>query len=586
MVAPTGTGGRRRLDLLLDLWVLVPVVVLGWPLLTRSGYPFARDLVFTPALPLRPEALGLGTGSPRAAPLDAVVGVLSLAIDGAVLGRLAVLGPLLLAGWGAHRLARPLGGPARALVAAFAVWNPFVVERLGLGQWALVLGYAVLWWVALALRAEAGERGRLARLAPWLGLGALTPSSAVLVGAAALVLGAAPRGTPRRRRTGLLGLVAAVQLPWLVPALLGGAGGTSDPEGVAAFAAHAELPGPAALSLLGLGGIWDRLSVPGSRTGWLGVVTVVVVVLGLVAAARRPVVVTRPLLALGAGGFVLAAFTTVPWGADLVAAGTDVVPGLGLLRDGQKWLAPFVLVAVLGVGALADSALTGARRRAPALVPTLVGASLVVPFVLLPDGGVVVHRVLAPATYPADFAAVARAVDGRDGVLASAPWALYRRYPWASGYGTYDPASRWFDAQVVTTDVLPVGERTVAGEDRFAARVGALLADSGERTATGLAGAGVRWVLVTRTDADAEPLLAALGSDPSTRRVVDGPALVLVELAGPLGEAPRTAARRVGVVAGTDLAVLLLLLGVALSRVPRGRARRLLLWRSFPTGRS
>ncbi|MBM6399486.1 hypothetical protein [Phycicoccus sonneratiae] len=569
MVAPTGTGGRwRRPDLLLDLWVLLPAAVLAWPLLTRSGYPVARDLLFTPALPLRPEALGVGTGTPRAAPLDAVVAVLSLGVDGAVLGRVAVLAPLLLAGWGAHRLARPLGLPARALVAAFAVWNPFVVERLGLGQWALVLGYAVLWWVALALRP--GHDRPLARLAPWLALGALTPTSAVLVGGTALVLGAAPRGTPGRRRAGLLGLVAAVQLPWLLPALLGGAGGTSDPAGVAAFAARAELPGPAVLSLLGLGGIWDRLSVPGTRAGGLGAVTVVLVVAGLVAVVRRPALAPRPLLGLGLAGLLLAAVTTVPWGADLVAAGTDVVPGLGLLRDGQKWLAPFVVVAVLGVGALADAGVTAARRQAPALAPTAVGACLLVPFVLLPDATVVVHRVLTPVTWPADFAAVARAVDGSDGVLASAPWRLYRRYPWAGAYGTYDPASRWFDVQVVTTDALAVGDRTVRGEDRLAARVGSVLAEPGAGTAAGLAAAGVRWVLVTRTDADASPLLAALEAAPSARRVHDGPDLVLVELADP-APVPRTAGWRVGVVAGTDLAVLALLLVVSLSRVRRRR---------------
>ncbi len=111
MVAPRWPGGRRAREVVLDLWVLVPVVVLGWPLLTRSGYPFARDLVLTPRLPLRPETVGLGTASPRAAPLDAVVGVLSLGLDGGVVGRVAVLGGLALAGWGAHRLARPLGHP-------------------------------------------------------------------------------------------------------------------------------------------------------------------------------------------------------------------------------------------------------------------------------------------------------------------------------------------------------------------------------------------------------------------------------------------------------------------------------------------
>ena len=220
------------------------------------------------------------------------------------------------------------------------------------------------------------------------------------------------------------------------------------------------------------------------------------------------------------------------------------MPGLGLLRDGQKWLAPFVVVAVLSVGVAADAALRGARRRAPVLAPSAVAVALVLPFVLLPDATVVVHRVLAPSRYPADYRAVAAAVDGTEGALVSAPWRLYRRYPWATGYPTYDPASRWFDVRVVTSDELGVGESTIGGEDPYAARIGALITSPGPDTAVDLATAGVRWVLVTRTDPDADDVLAALGPGSGAVRVVDGPDLVLVELAAP--SEPRRPSRRGG----------------------------------------
>ncbi|QKE84895.1 hypothetical protein [Arthrobacter sp. NEB 688] len=570
MVAPTWPGGRRAREALLDLWVLVPVVVLGWPLLTRGGYPFARDLVLTPRLPLRPESVGLGTSSPRAAPLDAVVGVLSLGVDGAVLGRLAVLGGLALAGWGAHRLAGPLGVPARLLVGALAVWNPFVVERLGLGQWALLLAYAALWWVAhAAVRARADGR-LLPRLAPWLALGALTPTGAVLTGAVALAAGLRRRGAGGRADLGLLGLVGAAQLPWLLPSLLSSATATSDPAGVAAFAARAELPGPALLSLLGLGGVWDRLSVPGSRSGVLGALTVLVVLAGLVAGWRRGLP-GRRLRACGLVGLLLAALTSVPLGEQLVAAGTDVVPGLGLLRDAQKWLAPFVVVAVLGVGALLDVLAGAVARRAAALSSTVLVVALALPFVLLPDGAVVVHRVLAPSRCPAEVGQVAAAVDGRDGLLVSAPWRLYRAYPWATAYPTYDPASRLYDVRVVTSDALALGDRTLRGEDPLAAAVGRALDPVTPASTPALRALGVRWVLVTRTDPDGPALLEDLRRDPGARLVVDGPDLALLELTGPRAAEPGVAPAALVAVVGTDLAVLLLLVGVGLSRPPRGR---------------
>ena len=287
MTLERDAGTARRVDLALDLWVLVPVVLLAWPLLVRRGYPFSRDLVFTPALPLRPEALGLGTGSPRAAPLDAVVGLVSTVVDGAVVGRVAVIGVLALAGWGAHRVVRGTGVPARVAVAGLAVWNPFVVERLGLGQWALLAAYAALFWLVRALTdQDLTARDRRGRAAPWLLLGALTPTGALLVGVTTVIV-----GVRRRADAGLALLAGAVQLPWLLPALLSAAGAASavsDPAAIAAFAARAERPGPALFSLVGLGGIWDAQSVPGSREGWLGHVTTALVVVALVVSLAQP----------------------------------------------------------------------------------------------------------------------------------------------------------------------------------------------------------------------------------------------------------------------------------------------------------
>src|SRR6266700_8294456 len=57
---------------------------------------------------------------------------------------------LLTRGWVLARGTRP---PALAALAAGVcyAWNPFVAERLLIGQWALLLGYAGLPWVVRSL---------------------------------------------------------------------------------------------------------------------------------------------------------------------------------------------------------------------------------------------------------------------------------------------------------------------------------------------------------------------------------------------------------------------------------------------------
>ena len=89
-------------------------------------------------------ALGLVDGSPRAVPLDAVVSVLTTVVDGGVLARVVLPLTLAVAAWGVTVLVRPLGGTAQVAAATLTVWNAYVVERLALGQWALLLAYAAV----------------------------------------------------------------------------------------------------------------------------------------------------------------------------------------------------------------------------------------------------------------------------------------------------------------------------------------------------------------------------------------------------------------------------------------------------------
>src|SRR4051794_13446138 len=223
----------RARGVLLVLWPLALSLVLLAPL-RHSGHLLSRDLVFVPHEPLTDAALGLGDSPPRSVPLDGVVAILTSVVDGAAVGRVLLLLTLALAGWGVLRITAGLGTTARLAASGFAVWNPFVIERMALGQWALVLGYAVLPWVVLAAadHRRTGSRRSFATAVLWSALGSLTPPGGLFA-----LAGVVAGGASRRARSWVLVLVVAVQqLPWVVPSLVGTGSRTSDPAGVSVFA--------------------------------------------------------------------------------------------------------------------------------------------------------------------------------------------------------------------------------------------------------------------------------------------------------------------------------------------------------------
>lgn len=566
MAKPT-SARRTSLGPLLDAWVVVVTLLVVWPLVVRRGYVFSRDAVFTPAIPLRPEVVGVGTGTPRAVPLDAVVALTSRVVDGEVLGPVLIAGALLLAGMAAHRLVPKAAFWARGCVGALAIWNPFVLERLGLGQWALILGYAATLHVVRVAR----SRPTAGRLAPWLAVGAVTPTGAVLVGVTAVCLTA---GRPRWKS--IAGLALLVQTPWVLPALVGGGALLSDPAGIGAFAARPERSGGVLWTLVGQGGLWDSLSVPGSRRGFLGHLTSAVGASAvLYAVAKHRSAVGRRLIALGALAVFVAALTSWEPGAELLTRLTAQVPGIGLVRDAQKWLPPFIALLLVSVTISLDAVLKATRRRLTVMAPAAAVVAMALPFLLLPDGVVIVHAVMRPVDYPPDFAQVRDRVAGQEGVMVSLPWQLYRQYPWAGDYATHDPASRWFDIRVVSADALVLGDRVVEGEDAYSRAVGRVLEpETPEASAVqGLRELGVRYLLESSTER------ARTWSDIETRLVWAGEALRLYEIeAHRPDRAPRQPASLVWLVAGADILVLAVVVTVAvLGRTSRS-ARSVTLW--------
>lgn len=503
---PTSSPARWQ-EMLPGLWPLALAMVLLLPL-RHTGYPLARDLVFVPHEPLTDASIGLGGTSPRAVPLDAVVAVLTSVVDGAVVARVMLLLTLAVAGWGVLRLTAPLGTAARLAASGLAVWNPFVVERMMLGQWALVAAYGATPWILLSAARfrRTGDRSALASVVLWSGVASLTPTGGLLA-VAAMLAGGATRG---RRTCWLLAAGVLGQLPWLVPSLVGGAATTSDPAGVAAFSPGSDGSGSPALALVGMGGIWDGLSIPSSRHTWLAAAAVVFVVLVVAVGAtpwwRSAGELAPRLLGLGLGGLVLALALSTSPGQAVLRSAVVHLPGAGLLRDGQKLLAPFVVLVACLFGAAVDLVVRRLTRLGGEVAVPVALLLALLPLLLLPDGAGAVWGTVRPVRYPAHLLRVADTVNASPesrGVV-TLPWRSYRNFSWGTGTTSSDPLVRMLDRPVFTSDDLQVGHVVVPGESPSAARLGAALA--GGTPSHVLPGFGIGWVVVYADDPAAHDL--------------------------------------------------------------------------------
>lgn len=560
-------AGRTSVaDLAPDAAAALTVLVLSWPMWRWGGYGLARDMVFTPRHPLDADAIGMGSTLPRAVPLDAVLGVLTTVIDGAVVFRLAVGGVLLLAGFGAHRMLRDQPVSARVLVAVLATWNPFVVERLALGQWALLASYASLWWLLPALRRVLdGDARALAAVVLWGWLGSLTPTGGVLMVLVTAATCLLRRRTPRRWLP--LVLVLLGQLPWVLPGLLAGSGGTSDPAAVTDFAARAERPGGALLTLLGTGGTWSRFTVPPSLGGALGFVLTAAVA-GVLLGGGREVWRRMPgLVVAGALGFVLASLAHLPGGDDLLVQVVAHVPGGGLLRDGQKWLVPYVMVVVLCAGRTLARVSERLGRADVDVARLLTGVAALVPLLLLPDAASRTWAALRPVTMPPDLVHAVAVLDrapASAGAVVTLPWASYRQLSWGNPLSVADPLPRWAAREVVVSDALRTPSGLLHGEDRRAGRVGAALRAPDPSAA--LTRLGVGFALVYRD----QPGSAVIGGIPLVR----GPTVALYRLPGRVVTQPDLhPSLLVGAVAAADLAWGAILVGCLVASAVAARRR-------------
>jgi len=566
-------------SMVLALLVLAPTLPVGYVLL--------RDMVFTPQQPFTPNGFGLGSALPRAVPVDAVMAAATSVLSGMVVQKVVLVAVLLLAGLGAAVLVPTGLRLTRCAAASVYVWNAYVAERLLLGHWSLLIAYAALpWLVRCGLRLRSGQPGAGCGAVLLLGVSALTPGGGLL---SALVLvpilawPASGLGVGRRAWVGVA--VVLVNAPWWLPGLLVRGGAGSSQAGVDAFAARAELPLGTIGSLIGLGGVWNAQVVPTSRSllpaTAMAVALPVLAVLGWRALRAAWGPVAGALVVSAVGGLALAWAGSAPVLAPALRWAVVHVAGAGLLRDGQRLVAPLALLlavcAPLGVEAVVRRVGDPAARTAGMLV------LVVLPVVVLPDLAWGAWGRLQPVSYPADWQQ-ARSLLAADppgpasGDVVVLPWQTLRQFGWNADRTVLDPAPRYLDRTTVVADALVVGDRLVPGEDRRSRAVGDAL-NTGAAVVRTLPCLGIGWVLVETGTPGQVPAglfvgstLVYAGPTVSLYRLGDGSGQGLGWGASARGSGPYAVGRLGGlVVLSVDAVVVLLLVGSAAALCLSGR---------------
>ncbi len=551
---------RRALRAVAYGWIAVLSVAILAPVLA-PGFALSYDLVFTPRQDLLPGSIGVGGGLPRAVPQDAVVALIETVVPGSILEKVILLSIPLIAGAGMMRLLPSTG--AGIIAATLAIANPFVAQRLVIGHWGFLLAYSLVPWVLVVARRlrRTGETVDGVRLLLLIAAGSLTPSGCIMLSVLALPPVLAPRsGVRPPRRVLLAGAVAAVWLPWLLPALLHPTGGAADPDGSGVFALRPDAPGGALVSALTGGGIWNAevvLASRGTALAWVaGAVALGLAAAGAASLWRGSRAVVTWWTVVAVAGLVAALASTWaagPWGALL-----EQVPGAGLARDAHKLLGPWLLLvaAAAGEGGQRLARRAGDRAARAAIVAVLA----VVPVACQPDLLWGAGGRLAAVEYPAEWAEVRQVLqaDDRPGDVVSFPWTSFRRFAWNADRTVLDPAPRWLSRTTVVSDDLlistPDGVVQVSGDDPRAAAIQEAI--DADRPITGLLGElGIGWALVARGTPGSVPAL------PGWELVSRGEGLDLYAAPEPPTDSGRPA--HLVIVAAVDLGVLAGLLAAA-----------------------
>ncbi|HEU4913919.1 MAG TPA: alpha-(1-_3)-arabinofuranosyltransferase family protein [Candidatus Saccharimonadales bacterium] len=503
----------------LSLTVLLPMLL--------PGYIFALDMVFAPDIRLPDQVTS-------SYPFYALLHFLNVIVPSQVLQKLLLLAILVLSGVGAYDLVRWLQRTPEAhknalmwgayIAGGLYMINPFTYSRFMVGQFAVLLGYALLPFFALALL-KLFERPGIRRaliLAAWAaGIGVVSIHTVGL--ACILILLSIPLLIHRYRanpkvllRIGTyslvsIGVTVLASAYWLVP-LLTGESRTAD--AIAGFntgdrEAFATVGGDVlnrVANVLQLQGFWAE----GTHTYLLPQYVLpiwFVVVIGLWIVAGMGVSwMIRHGQRFAVGLFGGAAMVAVVLSAtSLSYTVADHVPLFAGYREPQKFAGLLALAYAVAVGFGADSLLERARQsRSEGKLAVTTIAVLLLPFLLTPTMFWAFGNQLTPREYPNDWYAVNDRLNQEpgEGRVLFLPWHLYMSFSF-SGRIVANPAEQFFDRPTIVSNELEYAGASPTMPDKEKTALGALLRDARQGKADladRLAGHGIKYILLSKDD--------------------------------------------------------------------------------------
>jgi hypothetical protein len=509
-------------------WLTYGAVALAIMLpMLMPGYIFALDMAFAPHIAL-PEHV---TSSYL---FYAVLHVLNFVIPSELLQKALLLTILLCSGIGMHRLVLWLQ-KGKHLDRTYDVWgayiagvlymvNPFTYSRFMVGQFAVLLGYALMPLFVLAMLRlyEAPDLKRSIIIAAWLTLiGIVSIHSLGLVFILALV--SLPlvihrnRANPGRlieiaRFGGIgIGLAIVASLYWLAPLITGN---SSTAQAIASFnsgdqQAFATIGGDIinrVANVLQLQGFWAEgihsyLLPQNILPIWFLVVIGlwVLIDVGLVHMWRHG---QRFAFLLFGGAAVIAVVLATTNLSNVIADNVFFFAGY---REPQKFIALLAMAYAVAASFGASSLLHRYKQRRSEIKLSLtVICVLILPVLLTPTMFWAFGNQLTPKKYPADWYAMNERLnkDPEEGRVLFLPWHLYMSFSFTRRI-VVNPADQFFDRPTIVSNELEYAGASPTMPDAEKTEIGRVLDASkkgGHGLGAALASHDIRYVLLSKDD--------------------------------------------------------------------------------------
>lgn len=447
----------QRPELLAYAIYALTALAIMLPLL-GPGFILTLDMVFVPQLPM-PEQV---TSSYL---FHAALHMLNFVMPSDVLQKIMLVGILLLSSIGMHRLMRVIAAKQVIdwgiyIASIFFAINPFTYSRFMAGQYAVLLGYALLPWFArqlilFARKPNWKQAFKLGGLVTLIGI--VSIHTLVLVGI--LMLVAATLGWKQLKKYIQPGLAAAgvfvvLSSYWLVPLALG-QGKTAatvasfTAADTQAFATLGGSPLGRAGNIMRLQGFWaegrDLYLLPQDRAVLWGLMMLVIIGLCITGAVNLRGRSVLPWLGISALiGLVLAAGT---W------------PALTGLREPHKLVGLVALAYSVFLAFGINALLARLHKKNMAAYVSVAALLFVLPFLVTRvmlwgfDGQ------LAPRHYPPDWARVRDQLhqDTSGSSVLFLPWYQYMSFGFSGDRIIASPARPFFGSRTIVSQNPELG---------------------------------------------------------------------------------------------------------------------------------